>query len=241
MHDYPGGELMKIGKGMETLEDRILRIFSGPIKREEGGPTDEWIVSGVASVSGFKEDGLLIPMEVFATARDEFMRTPNFMLSHNEYNARDLVGLITDLDPKDDGLHFRAMVSKGEPAVWQKVLETVYRCVSINVRIMDGAWSESLRAFVATVIRMVEISIVPVPMDPGATFGAARGLVSFLEGVRTPKLAIVPDAQNDPVLEDLLTRESFGALIQSTHAAAQVLKLRNETMQTLISALPGGN
>lgn len=214
------------------LDDPIVALRTSTLKRAEEGPSDEWIFEGLASATGFHGDGILVPNEVWREAIPGFMAFPNICLSHSMYDTRELVGRAVQMDIIDAGMFIRGMISKGEPGVWTKILEGIYRALSVNAWIQEYQWLEDKELFVASKVVLREVSIVASPADPAALLQpVSRGALALVERARGNRVA-VPSSPPPVVVEepDGLTDEALVALINSTRAAACVVKAQTEVL-----------
>ena len=154
-------------------------------------------IVGVASAKNFAGDGLLLDPAGFPAAIADFMEWGAIQSGHRlapEFS----VGLAKDAAWSEVGMTVRALISHAPDveSTWVKIEEGILRAFSIGFFILEGNWDETIGefgTFVATRFSIVEVSVVRIPADPGATFQVSRAL-RFTGG-----LAEMRERLSDPV------------------------------------------
>jgi HK97 family phage prohead protease len=136
--------------------------FYGDIQRVN---TEERIVSGYAATTQEASDGLTIVRDAYASALTEYMRFANI----REMHRPSAVGVAREAEVDDTGLWIDAFIQDAD--AWDKVKTGVYKAFSIGAKITErDAEDETL----IRGIRIVEISLVDRPADPGAVIEVFR-------------------------------------------------------------------
>ncbi len=92
--------------------------------------------------------------------------------AHRRQSVADVVGIVTAAGRDQSGLWADLKISGRAEPVWQDILAGILRGVSVGYRVAEwrsGRLADGTRSRTAVAWSIVEVSLVPVPADAGAT------------------------------------------------------------------------
>lgn len=133
---------------------------------------EQRIVEGIVSTDQEASDGYIVTREAIEEAWPDYMQFGNIREMHKDIAA----GVIKASEMTDAGMKVRVKVV--EASTWEKVKEGVLKAFSIRGPILEAAGN------VVSRLKIIEISLVDRPADPGAliTMFRADGSESTTEG-----------------------------------------------------------
>ncbi len=153
-------------------------VGDGESEPESTIPADqgrEMPLTGHASTFGPKDDGLMITKGAMEGSIERFMEFPTLFASHR-MGVRDLVGRVDKLEVDDQGLAISTSVSSAERDVQVKIREKSLKAFSIGF-LIDFETLEFMpetEIFAVHDMQLIDVSLVPLPLDRDALFTEAR-------------------------------------------------------------------
>ena len=143
---------------------------------------EQHIVEGIVSTDKEASDGYIVTREAIEEAWPDYMRFGNIREMHQDIAA----GVVQASEMTDAGMMVRVKVV--EASTWEKVKEGVLKAFSIRGPILEVAGNVINR------LKIIEISLVDRPADPGAlvTMFRAAGSEHTAEGQQAQKEETMP-------------------------------------------------
>lgn len=158
-------------KGAEGLID--FSISSVIKAAPEGTEDDDIIIEGMANTTTIDRAGDLIPRSTWEKESQlaNFRKNPIVLAYHNHSMP---IGVVENLEVKDEGLFVRVRISNTIPAVFQQVKKKILKAFSIGFRLIDWEYKPDVDVFLMTEIEMTELSVVSVPCNQDSMFDLAK-------------------------------------------------------------------
>lgn len=152
--------------------------FHAELKSEEGVDTGDLFISGYASTSDIDRVDDIVEPSAFKKTLKDFMKNPVLLLNHGMSAAgRIPVGKVVEADIRPKGLFVKALISKTEIALREKIKEGLYKAFSFGFKIMNSdvikKTGKSLRKI--TDLELFEVSVVSIPANRRALFSVTKG------------------------------------------------------------------
>ncbi len=84
------------------------------------------------------------------------------------------IGVVEELEVRDEGLFVKARISNTIPAVYNAVKKNILKAFSIGFRLNEWEYKPDLDIFLMTDIEMTELSVVSVPCNQDSMFGLSK-------------------------------------------------------------------
>lgn len=209
----PGSKdrIVKDGRINLTMNFGIRK--GGLTKKQLGNPgvTDEtWIaIEGWASQPLKDDIWDLIPLSTWNDeAFERFEMNPIMLYNHREpIGVWDEWEVVEGATPEESGLRVIGRVNRNWSDAW-KVSDGILKTLSIQADIYDWRWNEELEAYLLTVIKLIEISVVDIPMLQSAV----SELKSFIASAEA-------DKSNNKNLDDMKYKELVKKLFTNINNA----------------------
>ena len=109
------------------------------------------------------------------------------------------IGIVEELEVRDEGLFVKARISNTIPAVYNAVKKNILKAFSIGFRLNEWEYKPDLDIFLMTDIEMTELSVVSVPCNQDSMFGLSKsfGVASreeLKEKLKTNKTITPPES-----------------------------------------------
>lgn len=154
-------------------EGNIPFIVSNITKSDKEGEEDDIIIEGMANTTSVDRAGDLIPRATWEKPSQltNFKKNPIVLAFHNHSMP---IGVVEDMEVKDEGLFVRVRISETIPAVFQQIKKKILKAFSIGFRLNDWEYKPDLDIFLMTDIEMTELSVVSVPCNQDSMFDLAK-------------------------------------------------------------------
>lgn len=154
-------------------EGSIPFIVSNITKSDKEGEEDDIIIEGMANTTSVDRAGDLIPRATWEKPSQltNFKKNPIVLAFHNHSMP---IGVVEDMEVKDEGLFVRVRISETIPAVFQQIKKKILKAFSIGFRLNDWEYKPDLDIFLMTDIEMTELSVVSVPCNQDSMFDLAK-------------------------------------------------------------------
>lgn len=186
---------------------------------------EQRIVEGIVSTDQEASDGYIVTREAIEEAWPDYMRFGNIREMHQDIAA----GVVQASEMTDAGMMVRVKVV--EQSTWEKVKEGVLKAFSIRGPILEAADNIIHR------LKIIEISLVDRPADPGAlvTMFRADGSEHNAEGQQAQKETSMPKEGREALAaqKPSVKREDGGEIMQSANPDAMTEQAETNIMQEL--------
>lgn len=136
---------------------------------------EDIVIEGMANTTNVDRQGDIIPRSTWEKAGqlDNFKKNPIVLAYHNHTMP---IGVVEDVEVRDEGLFVKARISNTIPAVFQQIKKQILKAFSIGFRLNDWEYKADLDIFVMTDIEMTELSVVSIPCNQDSTFALSKSL-----------------------------------------------------------------
>lgn len=166
---------------------------------------EQRIVEGIVSTDQEASDGYIVTREAVEEAWPDYMRFGNIREMHQDIAA----GVVQASEMTEAGMMVRVKVV--EASTWEKVKEGVLKAFSIRGPIIEAVGNVIHR------LKIIEISLVDRPADPGAlvTMFRAEGSEHTAEGQQAQKEETMPNAGREALAaqKPSVKREDGGEVV----------------------------
>ena len=164
--------------------------------KAESGDNDELIIQGMASTNDLDRVDDIVDPDSFKKTIKDFLKNPVLLLNHGQSaEGRVPVGKVLEAEVRPKGLFVKAMISKTEEKLREKIKEGLFRAFSFGFRILN---SDNIQRAGKTIrkitdLELFEVSIVSIPANRRALFSVVKGFESgtdliyendFVEGIK---------------------------------------------------------
>lgn len=196
--------------------------------------SDEWLIEGYAYVWSAVPRGLYqIPASAVSPALDEYMAFGMVSVFHDHSKpvARAIAAQVDQ-----EGLWVQAMVSKSEPGVWTKIEEGILSAFSIEFVIEDFDFDEERELIQVKRLRLLDVSIVPLPEVrearfevAGRRFSASEEDAEEIRAMFRPRSVVAEDVPGEsPETGDANGRSVVAAAIAAVRSGQTTMRVLME-------------
>jgi HK97 family phage prohead protease len=164
----------------ELSKNKIFKVDSTIEKFETDSDTNSIIIEGYASTGAVdRASDIILPSAWNKGGLDNYASNPVLLFNHDYHKP---IGKAVSYVADDKGLRIRGAISKGASGnVAQLIEDGVLSTFSVGFLIKDADWDRELEGFIIKDAELLEISVVSVPCNPGATFSVAKSFDSDSE------------------------------------------------------------
>ena len=170
---------------IKGAEGHIPFMLNMVTKADDQGDDEDIIIEGMANTTSVDRAGDLIPRSAWekATQLTNYRKNPIVLAYHNHSMP---IGVVEELEVRDEGLFVKARISNTIPAVYNAVKKNILKAFSIGFRLNEWEYKPDLDIFLMTDIEMTELSVVSVPCNQDSMFGLSKSFgVTALSPART--------------------------------------------------------
>lgn len=211
-----------------------LEVFTGGVERVKAAEGEgDFVIEGMASTNEIDDVNEIVEPSAFKGSLRRFLKFPILLFAHR---MDEPIGKVLKAEVTDTGLKIRAMISKSSGTaqrVRDLITEGILKAFSIGFRVdLDALKQDEVdgkKVLRITKLDLLEISVVPLPANRGATFAMAKSLTDALDG---PKASSGDEPQEEPSSE---------AVPSPVGHRAAVRALVQEAVESLPSLLAGAS
>lgn len=143
------------------------------VTKADDSNDEDIIIEGMANTTSVDRAGDLIPRSAWEKASQltNYKKNPIVLAFHNHSMP---IGVVEELEVRDEGLFVKARISNTIPAVYNAVKKQILKAFSIGFRLNEWEYKPDLDIFLMTDIEMTELSIVSVPCNQDSMFGLSK-------------------------------------------------------------------
>lgn len=158
---------------IKGAEGHIPFMLNMVTKADDQGDDEDIIIEGMANTTSVDRAGDLIPRSAWekATQLTNYRKNPIVLAYHNHSMP---IGIVEELEVRDEGLFVKARISNTIPAVYNAVKKNILKAFSIGFRLNEWEYKPDLDIFLMTDIEMTELSVVSVPCNQDSMFGLSK-------------------------------------------------------------------
>ncbi len=163
-------------KNKIIIPDIIFHAQIEEVKQDD--TSDDLFIQGLASTPDVDRTDDIVEPSAFKKTLKDFMRNPVLLHNHGMGSeGRVPVGKIVEAEIKTKGLFVKALISKTEDKLREKIKEGLYQAFSFGFRIINSdiikKAGKSIRKI--TELELFEVSIVSIPANRRALFSIVKG------------------------------------------------------------------
>lgn len=161
-------------------KNKIFKVDSTIEKFQTDSNENVVIIEGYASTGAVdRAADIILPSAWAKGGLDNYASNPVLLFNHDYHKP---IGRAVSYTADDKGLKIRGAISRNADGnVAQLIEDGVLTTFSVGFLIKDADWDRELEGFIIKDAELLEISVVSVPCNPGATFSVAKSFDSDSE------------------------------------------------------------
>jgi len=160
--------------------NKVLQLVAPIETKAAHEDQEELIISGYASTVEKDRMGDVIKADAWkqAGALDNYLKNP-VVLAYHDMNRP--IGRTIEHTADNKGLRITAKISKAAGDIAQLIKDGILSTFSIGFIVKDADYDQKTDIFVIKEVELLEVSVVTIPANAGATFSVAKNFSSMDE------------------------------------------------------------
>ena len=167
-----------------TIKNKIL-FLNTAISQKSVDEEGSVFVEGYASTNDIDRTRDVVPTSVWEAGLENYLKNPVVLAYHDHKKP---CGRVVDHKIDEKGLWVKARISSAAEDIYKLVKDEVITAFSIGFKILDAEYNSAAEVFLVKELELLEISVVPVPMNQNTVFSLAKAFDTAKDYVDFKKL-----------------------------------------------------